>query len=143
MAILRQVFLLLFFGAETRDGNRADAGGAAERDRERGVHADFFGQHRRGDFVELRAAVCFRNSRAEQTDFAGFFQQRRHQAFFVLFELGDQRKHFLGDEFRGGLADQALVVGDVRGREDVGRSDWTQSGMRRREPRIAKRLSSP
>ena len=38
---------------------------------------------------------------------------------FVRFQLGDLRHDFLLHEFFGGLADQALVIGEIRGSEDV------------------------
>ncbi len=60
---LRQVFFLLLFGAEIDDGDRADAGVGAVRNRERRVPRQFFRQHRRGNLVESRAAVFFRDCR--------------------------------------------------------------------------------
>src|SRR5271154_6496481 len=41
---------------------------------------------------------------------------------FVGFEFGDRWDDFLLHEFVGGLADQALVVGKIRGSEDVFRA---------------------
>ena len=35
------------------------------------------------------------------------------------FQLGDRGHHFLLHKFFGGLADQALVIGKIRGSEDV------------------------
>ena len=95
------------------------------------------------DFVELRTAVRFGNARAEKPDLAGLLQRLGHQALFVFFEIGDQRDDFLGDELRGRLADQALIVGHIRGRENVLGSDGRHQECRRRDSRTAKRLSSP
>ena len=83
------------------------------------IGGDFFGEHGGGDVIESRAAIFFRDAAAEQADFARLLHQPRHQALFVLFELGDQRDDFLGDEFLGGLADQPLIVGEFGGSEDV------------------------
>ena len=117
---LRQIFLFLLFGAEIDDGNRADAGVAAVRDGERAVAGEFFRENRGGNFVEARAAICFGNPAAQQADFSGLLQHLSHQMpVFVRFELGDRGHDFLLHEFFGGLADQALVVGEIRGSEDI------------------------
>ncbi len=130
----RQIFLLLLFGAEIDDGHGADAGVAAVRDGERGVAGEFFGEDRGGNFVEPRAAVRFGNAGAEQADFAGLLEHLGHQMLvFVRFQLGDRGHDFFLHEFFGGLADQALVVGEVRGSEDVFGAAGSDAGMRRRD----------
>ncbi len=100
-------------------GNRSDAGVRAERHHERGIGAELFGDDRHRDFVEGGAAIFFGNSRAEKTHFARLADQLRHETFFVLFELGNVRDHFLCEEFLERAAEEALIVGEVGGREDV------------------------
>lgn len=94
----------------------------AERDHERRIGAEFFGNDGHRDFVEGRAAVFFGNARAQQAYLARLADQLRHQAFFVLFELRDVRDHFLGEELFERAAEEALVVGEIGGREDVFRA---------------------
>ena len=141
---LRQIFLLLRFGAEIDDGNCADSGGAAERDRERSVRADLFGQHRGGRSCRAPTRRMLRECPRRAARFRRLFSAAcGHQAFFVLFEIGDQRDDFFGDKLRGRLADQALIVRHVRGRENFRGRDRRRSEIRRRDSPTAKRLSSP
>ncbi len=69
----RQISLLLFFRAEINDRDRADAGVAAVRNGEGSIAGEFFGQERRGNFVQRRAAVFFRNRSAEQAQLRRLF----------------------------------------------------------------------
>ena len=100
------------------------------RDGKGRVARQFFSEDGRGDLVETRAAVFFRNRAAEQADFSGFLQQLRHQSFFMRFELRHVGQNLFLNEFLGGLADQALVVSDIGGSKDVlgcGRRDEKRS----------------
>ena len=109
----------MFLGAEVDDGNCANSRVAAVRNCEGGVTRKFFGKDRGGNFVEAGTAVGFGNRAAEQADFAGLFQHLSEEAFFVELQLGDIGDNFLGNEFLGGLADQALVVGEISGSEHI------------------------
>ena len=52
---------------------------------------------------------------AEQADFAGLLQHLRHEMLvFVGFQLRDVGHYFLVHELLGSLADQALVVAEIR-----------------------------
>ena len=89
------------------------------RDGKGRVARQFFSEDGGGDLVETRAAVFFRNRAAEQADLSCLLQHLRHQSFFVRLELRHVGQNLFLDEFLGRLANQALVVGNIRGSKDV------------------------
>ncbi len=54
----------------------------------------------------------------------------------MLLEIGNQRDDFLGDELLGRLADQALIVGEFRGRENIFGARRFEIGSCRRERQL-------
>ena len=117
----------------------------AHADAEGGVGGDFFGKHRGRDPVEPRAAILLRHAATQETDLSRCLEQLRHQALFVLLELGDERNDFLGDEFLGHLADQPLIVRQLGGREDVfgARRFQQKTATGRCGPRCCRRSHMP
>ncbi len=104
------------------------------RDGERCVAGQFFGEDGGGDFVEARAAVFFGNRAAEQADFAGLLQHLRHQVLLCALRVpGSLGTTSFLNKFLGRLADQALVVGKIRGSKDV---FGTVDVMRNDPPRL-------
>src|SRR5215475_11853551 len=76
---LRQVLLLLFFGAEIDDGQGSDARVGAVRHREPAVQGELFGQHRGGDLVQARASVFLGHPAPHEPELAALADQLRHQ----------------------------------------------------------------
>ena len=89
--------------------------------REAAVNRKFLGQDRGGNLVEPRAAEFLRHSAAQQPDFAALFHQLGHQPGLFVFEVLDERKNFLEDEFLRRLPNQLLIIRQIGRREDVPR----------------------
>src|SRR5579864_1566787 len=91
----------------------------AVRDGESAVNGKLFGEHGGGYFVEASAAILLGNSAAEQTQFARFFHQFRHQARLFVLQILGKRKHLFYNKLFGGLSDKLLVVTEIGGRKYV------------------------
>ena len=112
----REVFLLLFFRAEVEDGQHADADvrGECRVERAAGL-AEFFTHQRVGVGVERRAAVLFRDVRAEQAESACFL----HERHLVVERMGAVA-HLL-HEILAQLPDHAVFLAEILGDEHIGR----------------------
>ena len=118
-ASLRQIFLLLLFGAEVDDGQRADAGMCAPGGGEAGILGDVIRDHGGGDLVHLEAAVGLGNLDAAQAQVARLLQQVARDGEVLVFDLLDVGQDFVDGEFFRGLADQPVLLGEVLRSEDL------------------------
>jgi hypothetical protein len=64
-----------------------------------------------------------RNLEAQQVEIARLLQQLPRQLPVVFVEPFDDRQHFLLHEFRGGLSEQPLLLGEIFSNVDVVRID--------------------
>ncbi len=115
----RQVFFLLFFGAEIDDGQRADAGVASPGGREAGVFRDVVGDDGGGDFIHFEAAVGFGNFNRAEAELSGFFQQIAGDREVFVFDLLDVGQNLVGRELFRRLRDELMLLGEVFGGEDL------------------------
>ena len=128
----RQILLLLLFGAEVNDGQRADAAVRAPGGGEAGVLGDVVGDDGGGDLVHFQAAVGFGDLDAAQAEFAGLLQQiARDGEILVLDLLGVGQDLVDGELFRR-LRDELVLLGEIFGREDFVRTGAPRGGSCRR-----------
>ncbi len=115
----RQIFLLLLFGAEINDGQRADAGVSAPGGGEARVLGDVVGDDGGGDFVHFEAAVGFGNFDAAQSQVASLLQQIASDGEILVLHLLDVGQDFVDCEFLRGLPDQLMLLGEILRRENL------------------------
>ena len=128
----RQILLLLLFGAEVNDGQRADAGVSAPGGGEAGVLGDVVGDDGGRDFVHLQAAVGLGDFHRAQAQFAGLLQQIASDGKILVLDLLDVGNDLVDRELLRRLPDELVLLGEVFRSEDfVGPSGLEQEAAAR------------
>src|SRR5208282_2552444 len=116
----RQIFLLLFFGAEINDRQQANAAVGAPSGGKPGVLGNIVGDNGGGDFVHFKAAVSLGNLNSAKAEVAGLFQQSARNRVILVFDLFRLRQNFIDRKLFGRLPDHLLLLGEIFWGEYIG-----------------------
>ena len=114
-----QILRLLLRRAEIDDRQSSDRGVRPQRPGKRGIDRDVFADIRGADLVEAESAIGGGNLEAKQVEIRGLLQQLARLDPVVCVEARLVGQHLVPHELGGGLAEQALFVGQVFAREQV------------------------
>ncbi len=88
---------------------------------ESGVLGDVVGDHGGGDFIHLKAAVCFGDLGRAEAEFASLFQEVAGDRKILVLHLLDVGDDLVDRKLLGCLADEQVLLGEVFRREYIDR----------------------
>jgi len=118
---LGEVFLLLLFVSKKHKRQRSYSGMRAPGRRKAGILGDAVGDQARRDLIHFESAVGLGNIDRGEAEVAGLLQQLAGDGVVLVLHLLGVGDDFVVAEIVSGLCDEAVLVGEILRRENVGK----------------------
>ena len=129
---LGQVLLLLLFGAEQQQRQRADAGVRAVPRRIRPVARHAFRHHHHRRQVHLHAAEFLGNHHSRQPKLGRLLENFCGHGVLLVLNLFQVRRNLFCEELLGGFRDRAMLRRKILGRENL----FRRAGFDQKRPAL-------
>src|SRR6202034_938191 len=114
----RQIFVLLFLGAEVHDGQHSDATVRTPGSSEARILSDVVGDDRGGHLIHFQTTISFRDLNATQSEFACLFQKAARNREILVSNLFDVGQDFIHGKLFRRLPDQPVLFAEILRREN-------------------------